>query len=255
MPLPAILPLLGKVGKGLATTLPFIGQMFGSASAAKQTRENTQRTIAAQKEMQEYAYSKDLEMWNKQNIYNSPVEQINRLKEGGLNPRMIYGSSPSGASGMASQMPKYQAPKPDYSRNQDVKAALLNTLGQYNTFRIQSAQADTLEERAQQEMMSTELQAAKQDWLFTKSKFASNWNKKMQQGEIVMKPNWAQQMEYQKTFLEQRNEHTKKKVINNELKNFILGVEKEAWDMLGKEGKITGQVLPWLKILKSLLGN
>lgn len=105
MPLPAILPLLGKVGKGLATTLPFIGQMFGSASAAKQTRENTQRTIAAQKEMQEYAYSKDLEMWNKQNIYNSPVEQMNRLKEGGLNPRMIYGSSPSGASGMASQMP------------------------------------------------------------------------------------------------------------------------------------------------------
>ena len=30
--------------------------------------------------------------WNRQTLYNSPIEQMKRLKEAGLNPNMVYGS-------------------------------------------------------------------------------------------------------------------------------------------------------------------
>jgi hypothetical protein len=42
--------------------------------------------------------------WDKQNQYNAPSKQMERLKEAGLNPNLIYGSSPSNAAGNADSM-------------------------------------------------------------------------------------------------------------------------------------------------------
>ena len=42
-------------------------------------------------------------MFDKTNAYNTPLEQRKRLEAAGLNPNLIYGSSPSGAAGEASQ--------------------------------------------------------------------------------------------------------------------------------------------------------
>ena len=52
--------------------------------------------------MAEYAYSKDLEMWQAQNAYNHPTEQMARLKEAGINPHMAYmkGNLPNQAKEM-----------------------------------------------------------------------------------------------------------------------------------------------------------
>lgn len=43
------------------------------------------------------------DMWNKTNEYNSPVMQMQRFKEAGLNPHLIYGQGNSGNAAMASQ--------------------------------------------------------------------------------------------------------------------------------------------------------
>ena len=43
----------------------------------------------------------NVEFWKMQNRYNLPSEQMKRLKAAGLNPNLIYGSSPAGASGAA----------------------------------------------------------------------------------------------------------------------------------------------------------
>jgi len=75
---------------------------------------NQERTNRANRKMAEYQYSKDLEMWNRGNMYMSPMEQMKRLKEAGLNPNMIYGSG-SGATGQMAQLPKYQAPQQSYN--------------------------------------------------------------------------------------------------------------------------------------------
>lgn len=56
---------------------------------------------------QNRAFSHNKEMWNLQNAYNSPAMQMQRYKEAGLNPNLIYGQ---GSSGNAQQAPTYQAP-------------------------------------------------------------------------------------------------------------------------------------------------
>lgn len=37
-------------------------------------------------------WNRDLAMWNMTNAYNSPASQMQRLKEAGLNPNLVYGS-------------------------------------------------------------------------------------------------------------------------------------------------------------------
>jgi hypothetical protein len=37
--------------------------------------------------------------WNRNNAYNDPTAQMQRLRKAGLNPNMIYGASPSSATG------------------------------------------------------------------------------------------------------------------------------------------------------------
>tara|TARA_Y100000590_G_C15641890_1_gene985298 strand:- start:714 stop:1571 length:858 start_codon:yes stop_codon:yes gene_type:complete len=43
----------------------------------------------------------NLEQWHRQNLYNHPLQQMERLLAAGLNPNLIYGSSPGSAVGNA----------------------------------------------------------------------------------------------------------------------------------------------------------
>lgn len=67
-----------------------------------------------------YAYSKklaaqqneyNLQMWNLQNEYNSPQNQMRRFEEAGLNPNLIYGQGNAGNASSAPQMVTPEAPK------------------------------------------------------------------------------------------------------------------------------------------------
>lgn len=60
-------------------------------------RENN----AAQMELAKYQADRNLELWNLNNEYNSPVKQMERYREAGLNPNLIYGSG-SASAGNAS---------------------------------------------------------------------------------------------------------------------------------------------------------
>ena len=73
---------------------------FGSSSSANKTnlqiaRENNQ----AQREMfhEQMAYNTD--MWNKQNQYNLPVNQVQRLLAAGINPAAVYGNGTMSEAG------------------------------------------------------------------------------------------------------------------------------------------------------------
>jgi len=131
MPLP-LLPLLG-----MATSLiPGIGDAISA-------RRNTNKTIQANKQMAEYAYQKDLEMWNRQNAYNNPTNQMARLKNAGLNPNLIYG--PGKATGNTSgQMPTYNAPRQEYNYKNPFQG---NIVGTYQDINQKSAQIDNIKEQ------------------------------------------------------------------------------------------------------------
>lgn len=100
-------------------------------------KSNTDKTIAAQKELAEYSYSKDLEMWERANAYNSPEAQMARLKEAGLNPNLVYGSGQV-AGNTAGQLPRYQAPNVQY--NYKAPMDLGRLLGLYQDVQMKGAQ-------------------------------------------------------------------------------------------------------------------
>lgn len=104
----------------IAAAIPAIASLVGTGANAmaqgkmnKKTREwnemmyHTQRrdnTLdwALQNQYNELQWNKqnqwNLDMWNRENEYNSPMMMMQRFKEAGLNPNLIYGQSNMGGS-------------------------------------------------------------------------------------------------------------------------------------------------------------
>jgi len=124
-----------------------IGGLFGlgqGAIEAKTAKRNTEATIQANKHLAEYSYSKDLEMWNRANEYNTPANQMKRYTSAGLNPNLIYGSGGS-AGNTATSLPHYQKPTVEYNYKPSVNPAML--LSMFQDFNIKQAQTDNLREQ------------------------------------------------------------------------------------------------------------
>lgn len=91
-------------GGGVLTAL---AMAYDAYQTNRTARKNTDKTIAANKAEAELAYQRQVEMWNAQNLYNSPAEQMKRFGAAGLNPNLIYGQ---GNAGNSSSIPQYQPP-------------------------------------------------------------------------------------------------------------------------------------------------
>lgn len=124
---PAIFQAATAAGTGI------MGSILSYSSNRKQREAN--------RDMAEYAYAKDLEMWERQNAYNSPIAQMQRLREAGLNPNLVYGQG-AGSAGSAAQMPKYNAPVLPY-KPVDI-SWIADTLGRYQEFQMRQAQIDNI---------------------------------------------------------------------------------------------------------------
>lgn len=127
----------------LGQILGAIGNVWSAKIQERTARENTDKTIQANRQMAEYQYSKDLEMWNRGNEYNSPTQQMERLKAGGLNPAMVYGGGSGGASGTtATSLPKYNAPTAQFNYAPD--QGIAPALSAFQDMEIKQAQLDNL---------------------------------------------------------------------------------------------------------------
>lgn len=129
------------IGSAIAGAVPILGGVAQSVINAVQNRANINRQNRANRELAEYQYSKDLEMWNRGNEYNAPVAQMDRLKKAGLNPNLVYGSG-AVAGQSAAQLPKYNAPQQSFNYVPPVD--IPGTMGQYQDFQIKQAQLDNL---------------------------------------------------------------------------------------------------------------
>jgi len=115
------------------TTAALIGAGAQTVGSGITSIINTNKTIKAQRKLAEYAYQKDLEMWNRANEYNSPEAQMLRLTKAGLNPNLVYGSG-SVVGNTTTQTPKYQMYSPEYKYEVPQINTILQTLSQYQDY-------------------------------------------------------------------------------------------------------------------------
>lgn len=107
-----------------------ITTMGNAAVAAASNKRQYKNQMKAMQQQQ--AYNKEL--WDYQNAYNTPQQQMERLRSAGLNPNLIYGS---GAGGMGQAGPIESAVVPT---EQAIKPNLSNPMMDYLTARQMDAQ-------------------------------------------------------------------------------------------------------------------
>lgn len=124
------------VGLGSSLISSAFGSIFGNNSAKKQFKY--------QQQLNREAFQHDVDMWNRQNEYNTPSAQMERLQAAGLNPNLVYGNG--GATNTANNAPTYNAGSaPDVSSARAAAASLANQ--GFNTalnLQLQQAQAANL---------------------------------------------------------------------------------------------------------------
>ena len=121
--------------------IPAISGLFGmignqqlSDSQLKAQRDMNERNIAFQQQQNAENKQFALDMWGKNNAYNTPQMQMERFKAAGLNPHLIYGQgSPGNASPTqyAGKAPEVQAEAPTTNLMKELGQATFNTQQQY----------------------------------------------------------------------------------------------------------------------------
>lgn len=97
-------PILDVKQYWIGSLISAAGGIIGSALGwGSQSSSN-----AANMELAKYKYDKDLEMWNRQNAYNTPAAQMQRYATAGINPNTVVSQ---GNNGNASSMPSFEAPE------------------------------------------------------------------------------------------------------------------------------------------------
>lgn len=100
------------------------------------------RTNRYNREMADYAYQKDLDMWNRSNAYNTPAMQMQRFEDAGLNKHLIYSQGQPGQA--AASMPKYQDVHGTFgTQGLNVNNAL-SAINAYQDYQIKQAQTDLI---------------------------------------------------------------------------------------------------------------
>lgn len=127
----------GKYAAGQAASglLSIFNQIYQRGTDKK----NIARQNEANMRLADYTYQKDLAMWNTQNLYNSPSEQMKRLKLAGLNPNLVYGNGVTGNT--TGNYPRFQTP--EINAKQPVMD-FLSMYANYQDMQIRQAQINNL---------------------------------------------------------------------------------------------------------------
>lgn len=120
-----------------------VGAVSSGIGAIGQNRRN--------RKAQRRAHKYNKKMFDYMNAYNTPVKQMERLKEAGLNPALMYGQ---GTTGNATQgVAPYQA-----ERNENIGAGIAQGLQAGTTFDLAKAQKDNIEANTLERIANAELQ-------------------------------------------------------------------------------------------------
>lgn len=125
------LPVAGALVSGLAGVVSGAAQGAGEVKAAREYNKGQMR-------LAQYQNAWNLTQWNRQNDYNSPLAQMERYREAGLNPNLAIGNSGNSTSTVTAATPDLKPVQPSFSK----WAAAINNGMQLATAYYQAAQMD-----------------------------------------------------------------------------------------------------------------
>lgn len=180
-------------------------------------------------------------MWDKQNAYNLPSAQMQRLKDAGLNPRLIYGSGSSN-TGVSS------SPAKPYQRAEAQRLELGTPFQDYVNIKYMGAQTDNVRAKTETERENQLLKIAQTaESISRKSKniadvYKSNEIKDMSlqamqervrqiqsqtTGQDILNTTASQKQQYEVQLIKNKVEEARETVKGVQLANKLKGYEAE----------------------------
>ncbi len=94
---------LASIGSAVGGALSSVASdLLGNWQSNQYSKAAASKQFEREQFMMDKQFENDLEMWRKQNYYNSPANQMKRLEKAGLNPNLMY---TNGNVGNATSMP------------------------------------------------------------------------------------------------------------------------------------------------------
>lgn len=142
---------LAPVIGGAASVLNTITNQQSQREANEANMAAVQEYNRGQMELAQYQNAFNLDQWNRQNAYNTPVAQMARYQEAGLNPHLIYGNGQASAGNATNHVqastPALRAADVHQSVGPAIDAASFqNALMSYYTADKMKAEADSIRE-------------------------------------------------------------------------------------------------------------
>jgi len=131
-------------GPALAAAIAAGGQLIGTGINALQTGNLNRKNRQFSLDMYQRQYNDNTKFWELQNEYNDPAQQMERYRNAGLNPNLIYGTGTASAGNAGSiSTPDVQ---PVNYRTTDVSGIgnAANAIARYQDFEIKQAQSEGL---------------------------------------------------------------------------------------------------------------
>lgn len=142
--------IVGSIISGVGSLLGNLGSSAMNNKAAQDTNKANMEIAKYQAQWQqqenEKAYQRSLNMWNLQNEYNSPTQQMARIRAAGLNPNLVYGNGVTGNS--AGSTPQYEPAKfnaPTMQAYRGWNLGISDAISQFLAYRTVKAQVDNME--------------------------------------------------------------------------------------------------------------
>ena len=159
--------IVGGIISGVGSLLGGIGSSAMNNKAVKDTNKANMEIAKYQAQWQqqenEKAYQRSLNMWNLQNEYNSPTQQMARIRAAGLNPNLVYGNGVTGNS--AGSTPQYEPAKfnaPTMQAYRGWNLGISDAISQFLAYRTAKAQVDNMEAQNGLIRQQTATEATKQ---------------------------------------------------------------------------------------------
>lgn len=144
------LPLIPLIALGLSAIGTGIGLHQSRKNRKSQEQQNT-----ADREFQYEMYGRQrrdaLTDFRMANEYNSPEEQMNRLRQAGLNPHLVYGKGADMAAAQirGSSVPTGNQPAPKAEFNPNLSGEFLQTLATHAQLQQSQAATDNLHQQVE----------------------------------------------------------------------------------------------------------